>query len=918
MAKKIDAESSFELIAEYTNDVVVRVDRAGLATYVSPAIRKYGYEPDVNVGTDGIDLFHPDDRASIAANAAALVRGENDPAANRQHRFRKSDGSWAWVEGNPREVFDDKGQPIEFLNIFRDITERKVAQDALAASEARYRQLAETGSDIIVRSSLSEADPRVSYVSSSVAQLGWTPEEAIGLPRSEFVHPDDQNRLAPTIDALINGQPMPGIDDRQFRLRHKDGSWVWFETSPSLVRDADGLPAELISVLRDITARKAAELEALTAREAAEALAGQAERAQALAGLGHWRLDACTQEITWSRHMYEIYGLDPEDPLDLDRLMAMTDPRDSADGAARLRHQLATGEPDGGSITRVVNAHGEVRYLAGRSVTERGSDGTVTALVGTVLDITEQKKAEAALAESELRYRGLANAAPDMICEIALDGTVLYVSPACETMFGIPASKLMNRDGFESMLPAEADVGRAACRAIVESNGQARIEPIIYSGRHVNGARVWVESRPAPKFDPATGKVVGFIDILRDITERKAMEEALALAKQEAEAATAVKSLFLANMSHEIRTPLTAILGFTRLLQDDPSVEGEAAVYVQRVAGAGKGLLAIVNDVLDFSKLEAGRVEVRPQPTRLAELCEETLLMFGGQAEAKGLGLQFNATVDVPDCVLVDGDRLRQALVNLIGNAVKFTDHGVVELRLRTGEQADELMIDVQDSGPGLDAEAQVLLFERFTQIDGSATRRHGGTGLGLAISRGLVEAMGGAITLNSQPGAGACFTIALPAPAADMPGDDPHAAVDGLIEAVRVLVVDDNSANREVVRRILEAAGAEVTEAPDGAEALERLSLQPVDVVLMDLRMPGLSGAGALARLRATPGPNSGVPVLAFTADAEREGEGELSAFDGLVRKPMDPVQLLRTVAAAAAFEPVPMAEESGALASA
>ncbi len=905
MAKKIDAQSSFELIAEYTNDVVVRVDQAGLVTYISPAIRKYGYEPDVIIGTDGIDLFHPDDRASMAANAAALIRGENDPYANRQHRFRRSDGTWAWVEGNPRVVFDDLSRPVEFLNIFRDVTERKDAQDALVESEARFRQLAENGSDIIVRSSLSDADPRVSYVSSSVAQLGWRPEEATGLPRSVFVHPDDQDRLRPTIEALINGQPMPGIDDRQFRLRHKDGRWIWFETSPSLLRDADGRPAEVISLLRDITARKAAELEAVTAREAAEALAGQAERAEALAGLGHWRFDARTGAINWSRHMYRIYGLDPDEPLDLDRLMAMTDPRDSADGAARLQNQLATGEPDSGSIVRIVNAHGEVRHLAGRSVAERASDGTVTAVVGTVLDITEQKMAELALADSELRYRGLANAAPDMICETALDGTVLYVSPACEEMFGVPASRLMNRDAFESMLPAEADLGRAACRAIVDSNGQTKVEPIIYSARHANGGQVWVESRPAPKFDPVTGKVVGFIDILRDITARKAMEEALALAKQEAEAATAVKSLFLANMSHEIRTPLTAILGFTSLLLDDPTVHGEAAVYVRRVAGAGKGLLAIVNDVLDFSKLEAGKVEVRPQPTRLAELCEETLLMFSGQAETKGLDLQFNATADVPDWVLLDGERLRQALVNLIGNAVKFTDRGTVELRLLAGENADEVMIDVQDSGPGLDTEAQVLLFERFTQIDGSATRRHGGTGLGLAISRGLVEAMGGAITLSSQPGAGACFTIAVPAPAADMPSDDPQAPVDWLVETVRVLVVDDNSANREVARRILEAAGATVIEASDGAEALERLSAQPVDVVLMDLRMPGLSGAGTLARLRAVQGPNSGVPVLAFTADAEQEGVGELSAFDGLVRKPMDPVQLLRTVAAAAVFEP-------------
>ncbi|HET6970235.1 MAG TPA: ATP-binding protein, partial [Phenylobacterium sp.] len=321
------------------------------------------------------------------------------------------------------------------------------------------------------------------------------------------------------------------------------------------------------------------------------------------------------------------------------------------------------------------------------------------------------------------------------------------------------------------------------------------------------------------------------------------------------------------------------------------------------------GLLAIVNDVLDFSKLEAGKFEIRPKPTRLAEICEETLQMFARQAEEKGLALTFDAEADLPAVAMIDGDRLRQALVNLVGNAVKFTETGGVRMAVRRADEADVVEIEVQDSGPGLDDDAQAMLFQRFTQIDGSMTRRHGGTGLGLAISRGLAEAMGGSIDIRSAPGEGACFRIRLPAPPADLPEELAGEAFVSPIEGLRVLLVEDNAANRELVRRLLEAAGAEVSEAADGLQALERLALLPVDVVLMDLRMPQLDGRGALLRLRAEPGPNTDVPVLAFTADADMSGADDLAGFDGLIRKPIEPVSMLRAIAGAAAYAPGPPA---------
>jgi CheY-like chemotaxis protein len=259
----------------------------------------------------------------------------------------------------------------------------------------------------------------------------------------------------------------------------------------------------------------------------------------------------------------------------------------------------------------------------------------------------------------------------------------------------------------------------------------------------------------------------------------------------------------------------------------------------------------------------------------------------------------------------VDGDRLRQMLINLVGNAIKFTDEGSVTVRIAPAGPGG-VAIEVVDTGPGLDDEAQAILFQRFTQIDGSMTRQHGGTGLGLAISRGIAEAMGGAVSVTSVPGEGATFRVDLPAPAADLPEELDGGEVAMSIDGIRVLVVDDNPVNRELSRRILEAAGAEVTDAPDGAEALVQLSQLPVDVVLMDLRMPVLDGRAALRALRETPGPNQDVPVLAFTADADLEGEGDLDGFDGLVRKPIQPLDMYGAIAGAIQWAPLDEEDEA------
>jgi len=378
-----------------------------------------------------------------------------------------------------------------------------------------------------------------------------------------------------------------------------------------------------------------------------------------------------------------------------------------------------------------------------------------------------------------------------------------------------------------------------------------------------------------------------------------ALDEARA-ARIEAERSAAVKSEFLANMSHELRTPLTSVVGFTRLASEQRDLSPLSRDYIDRVGEASRALLCAVNDILDFSKLEAGQVTFRPEPVALQALTRTALDMFTPQAAAKDLALQLEDTTPTGLLVTLDPDRLRQVLLNLVGNAVKFTAQGKITLSVAYDTATERLAIEVRDTGPGIPPDRLDRLFKRFSQVDGSLNRGHGGTGLGLAICKGIVEAMGGEIAATSVVGEGSCFALSVPAPRAQgATADVAEERQPAVRTGVKVLVTDDHAANRELVRLFLAAIGAEITEAEDGEAAVRAAAEQTFDVILMDLRMPKLDGIGAVTQIRGAVGPNQATPILAFTADAESAFDDRLQAlgFDGAVAKPVEPGRLISAI---------------------
>ena len=508
---------------------------------------------------------------------------------------------------------------------------------------------------------------------------------------------------------------------------------------------------------------------------------------------------------------------------------------------------------------------------------------------GTAHHVIERRLLLDRVGMSEERFRSLLRIASDGVHILDPDGKLVMWSDAFVRMLGYSEEEARRLSVFDWDTVFVRDELIPSIRHLIG-------HPAVFETRH--------RRRDGSEFDVeinACGIELGGRTYLyassRDISERKLHEEEIRHARFIAEQADKAKSDFLAVMSHEIRTPITSVLGMADLLAKTPLSE-EQGGYLAILRSATGTLLAILNDILDISKIEAGKVEIEATVFPLHDAIREVVELERGTASAKGLNVNLDISQDVPAVVVGDPTRVKQVLFNLLGNAVKFTERGSVTVRMsarRTADRIATVAIDISDTGIGISGEQMAGLFTAFSQADRTTTRRFGGTGLGLAISKKLVELMGGEIGVESESGVGTTFHIALPFEIEDAAEFVSGTVVPPLpaqpMRLLRILLAEDNRINRMMVQSMLRKSGHEVTVAEDGRQALNAVIAGDFDIVLMDMQMPEMDGEEATSAIRALPPPRNRVPVLALTADvmAEHRDRYLRAGVDDLVAKPID-----------------------------
>ncbi|HEX2056431.1 MAG TPA: PAS domain-containing protein [Nitrospiraceae bacterium] len=737
-----------------------------------------------------------------------------------------------------------------------------------------------------------------------------------------LLHPDDKPHIMDAISRHLEGKTK--LFNAEYRMRSKSGEWKWvLDAGRVIARDATGAPLRACGIHLDISARK--ELEESHRRMEA-GIQQSEERFRQLAehiNAVFWLVTADHKELIYVSPAFDaIWGLARQDLYENPALWLDSvhpDDRPRVQTAVACQTALPYDEE-----YRIVRPDGSLRWIRDRCFPIRDPSGAVYRLAGIAEDITATKHMEEAVRSSEARYRSLVELSPNAVL-VTCEGVIVYANQACLDLVRAPTPSSLLKRPFFSLVPPESQARFQARLAEIAATGKA-LKPIEDRFVRLDGTTVDIEIAAAPVIfegKPAIQRVI------TDITARKAAEAALAqaydeLANKNAELAQArdqalravqLKSDFLATMSHEIRTPMNGIIGMTGLLLDTV-LTAEQRECVETVRRSSDTLLTLINDILDFSKIEAGKLSFEYIDFHLRSIVEDSLELLADQAHGKGLKLAGLVDLTVPAIVHGDPGRLRQILVNLVANAVKFTEAGEVCVHVTQAmeEDRDLIRFSVRDTGIGIAAESQNKLFQAFSQADSSTTRRYGGTGLGLAICKRLVEQMHGRIGVESRAGQGSTFwfTARLPhgiGPAvtqAEQPTLVGTQTSRQQATSLRLLLVEDNTVNQRVAVKILEKLGYRVDVASNGQEAVAAHERAPYHLIFMDCQMPEMDGyeatrvirqqeASSFAMQMASAGSRptqsrQRVPIVAMTANAMRgDREACLDAgMDDYIAKPI------------------------------
>jgi PAS domain S-box-containing protein len=834
------------------------------------------------------DLAYPDRESLLAKNFADLFV---DPHEYEQLltmlkksnlideygvELRRYDGTTVPVTCSCGKVDrDQSGEQPYIEGAFKDITERKNLENEMRNNEVRFRALVEKSSDATV---IINAAGEFTYISPALENvLGYSPEFLLGKSAFSLIHPGDEEGARNAFAALIESGSQATLE---LYCRHADDSWRYLQAVGANYFHDPAIQGLVVN-LHDITARKKMEEETRVFELAIET------------SLDGFLLNDLKGNITYANAAaLRIFGYSLEEIAGMHAFGLAPD----LDTGLIIHESI---EKTGGWIGEVtgVRKNGELFPCLLTNSRVRDTRGNPVATLATFRDITEQKQAEKALRESEARYRTLVETCADAISLTDLKGRFLAFNKQFTRLYGFESlEELVRADVSIWDLIVEADRPRTSQEAakLLKYGSNSNIQ---YSAIRKDGTVFPIEVSASLICD-AEGQPSAFVAISRDITVRKMIEEELLLAKEAAEAANRAKSEFLANMSHELRTPLNAILGFSQVLER--GTYGELNVkqveFLKYIRESGNHLLEMVNDILDLAKIEAGKFQLEKKPVDLGFLLQQAVAAIASLAEMKQIKLVKNFMTPLGN-LETDEIRLKQVVYNLLSNAVKFTEAGK-QIGIDVQAEGPDAVISVWDEGIGIPAEDLERIFNPFEQV-----RNIKGTGLGLAIVKRMVTLLGGTVGVISTPGSGSRFTVRLPglnlAPA--IPGETGEYQSGSTLTAAKtrkkILVVEDNLLNQELLRSVLEASRFRILIVPNGEEALQLCSGADFDLVLMDIQLPGMNGIETMEqmRLRLTR-PIPFIALTSFAMKGDREKYLEMG-FENYLSKPLDIDQLLQTI---------------------
>ncbi len=823
-----------------------------------------------------------------------LIRGENIPPYERT--FRRKDGSFVSVDINVELVRDENGQPLHIQSVVRDITRRIQAEEQLRLQSAAL----EAAANAIV---ITDHEGLIEWVNPSFNTLtGFDSSEAIGKNPRELTKSGMQDRAfyKALWDTILSGQVWHG----ELLNRRKDGSLYNEEITITPLLNQQGEISHFIAVKQDITERKRAE-DAL--RESEDRLS----KIMLAANDGMWDWDLTTNQVYFDLRYYTMAGYEVDEfPHRLEEFKNRIHPEDVNNVMSQAERHLK-GEIDRFQVEfRFRKKNGDWLWVMGRGIiVEWDEKRAPLRFVGTHQDITQRKLAEEEIRNVNLYNRSLIEASLDPLVTIGLDGKITDVNTSTEQVTGYKRGELIGADFADYFTePAKAKAGYQ--QAFL--NGSVRDYPLEI--RHHNG-HITPVLYNATVYNDGNGNTAGVFAAARDITKRKQAEELIRQYTDELEMrveertaelihANRAKDEFLANMSHELRTPLNGILGFSETLLEGirgPLNERQEQA-VEFIQSSGQHLLGLINDVLDVSKIESGKFELQPDDILVNDICRSSLNFIKQMAGKKHITVEYSSFPDTTT-VHADGRRIKQVLVNLLNNAVKFTpENGSVKLEVRTDEDNSLIHFSVTDTGIGITPENQKKLFKPFMQVDSSLSRQYEGTGLGLSLVKKLVELHNGSVDVQSEPGKGSCFSFALPWNQNTQRSVEPdrqqsaHQQPKSQADAVstvrgKILLAEDNEANMLIVKDYLEGFGFPVFVAQNGMEAIEKALEVFPDIILMDIQMPTVNGFEATRRLRTDPRFDS-IPIIALTAFA-MPGDRERCLEAGMNEYLSKPVKL-------------------------